>query len=121
MPSVENGCSPSTTYEWKKVKIQPPARAHRAQPPKASKSSVRRRFIGRTLSELRTATSLVVRYRGGAETWWELSWGGVTKRFPGHVALDDVLLCMFQHGPGCAGHREQRIGDWGEPEPGDDD
>lgn len=60
------------------------------------------------MAELRRPHNVQIRARGGAEMWWELTWGGITKRFPGYVPIDDVLLCLFTHGRDCKGHREER-------------
>lgn len=32
-----------------------------------------------------------VKYRGGPEAWWEITFLGKIHRAPGHLALDDVL------------------------------
>lgn len=35
--------------------------------------------------------TVTVRYRGGAEAWYEVKARGRTWRFPGHVALHDAF------------------------------
>lgn len=107
MAIVENGCSGSTTYEWRKVKITAPPRPTGHSASKASTSSASRAGRRREQEPLRAPKNVQVRFRGGADTWWELTWGGVTKRFPGYVQLDDALLCLFTHGARCKGHRDE--------------
>lgn len=107
MASVQNGCSGSTTYVWKKVKITAPPR------PTAPRRAERGSSPGpagprrREMEPLRKPKNVQVRFRGGAETWWEITWGGVTKRFPGYVQLDDALLCIFTHSSSCRDHRDE--------------
>lgn len=110
MAIVENGCSVSTTYVWQKVKIKAAAQAQGAARAKRAPSSAPVSAPPRQQTPLRAPKHVQIRFRGGAETWWEITWGGITKRFPGHVALDDVLLCVFTHESGCRGHREQKFG-----------
>lgn len=107
MVTIENGCSGSTTYVWRKVKIQAPPR------PKGTARAKRAPMSGPDApqkspeAELRAPHHVQIRFRGGADTWWEITWGGTTKRFPGHVPLDDALLCLFTHGAGCHIKRAQ--------------
>lgn len=79
----------STRWEWKRVKIEPPARA-KGQPPQASALAFRLRRRA-----LRRQTEVLVRYRGGPECWWELQARGRVFRFPGHMALHDVLCRVY--------------------------
>jgi len=107
---ITNGCTGSTTYVWQKVKIKPPARAQGTARAKRAPSGAPVSAPPHSPSELRRPKTVQISFRGGAETWWELKWGGVTKRFPGHVCIDDVLLCLFTHGASCKGHRDERWG-----------
>jgi hypothetical protein len=109
--SVTNGCTTSTTYEWKKVKIQPPARAQGTARAKRAPSTGPGAPQESSAAELRAPHYVQIRMRGGAEMWWEVKWGGRTKRFPGYVPIDDVLLCLFTHPPTCKGHKQERTGD----------
>jgi len=110
MASVQNGCSGSTTYVWQKVKITAAAKAQGTARAKRARRSATVSAPPHSPTDLRRPKTVQVKFRGGAETWWEITWGGSTKRFPGHVALDDVLFCMFTHGSSCRGHREERFG-----------
>lgn len=39
----------------------------------------------------RDPLTLTVRYRGGAEAWWEVKARGRSWRFPGYLAFHDVM------------------------------
>jgi len=108
---LTNGCTSSTTYEWKKVKIQPPARAQGTARAKRARQTATADSPPRQQTALRSPKTVQVKLRGGAEMWWEITWGGTTKRFPGYVQLDDALLCVFQHPSSCRDHRDERYGD----------
>lgn len=90
---VPNGCSPSTTFVWRKVKITPApqaqgtARAKRAR--QAGKGDQRRGLP-------RQQITVGVRYRGGAEAWWELTYAGQTFRIEGYHLLHDVLRWVYE-------------------------
>jgi hypothetical protein len=77
----------STTWEWKRVKIDPPLAAPPKQSPKAAARLARR--------AAREPTTLTIRYRGGAEAWWEVKARGRSWRVPGHVALHDVMRMVL--------------------------
>lgn len=76
--------SPTTAWEWVKIvrRPRPSVTVERSE-------SFRLRLAAR---EARRPLQVTVRYRGGPEAWWELSSRGRSWRFPGHVALHDVLL-----------------------------
>lgn len=87
MASAEeaNTRSGSTTWGWKRVKISPTAggqRARVAKPPRWYKLPRR---------DPRQPLSITVSYRGGQECWYEVHARGSIGRFPGHVALHDVM------------------------------
>lgn len=81
-------CSLSTTWEWRKVMLRASVAPAGDQPPKAStqqfaKPRSWRRPLGITLT-----------YRGGPECSWLVRSADKTYRFPGHVCLADMALCM---------------------------
>jgi hypothetical protein len=83
---------PSTTFEWKYVKIrrrpgpQGTARAKRA--PKVSPEG----RVPNSERDLRRSHHVEVTYRGGPECWWEFRYAGQTVRVPGHLQLHDALV-----------------------------
>lgn len=79
------GCSPSTTWAFKRVKMR--------SAPQAKGSGRRRRspLSGLPPHPPRSPLSVTVVYRGGAECWIELRSRGRVVRRPGSVALYDVL------------------------------
>lgn len=82
-------CSPSTTWEWRRVKISQPARAAgTARRRRSPLAALPRRALNDT-------TTLTVRYRGGPECWWEIRARGVVVRRPGALALHDVLRELY--------------------------
>jgi hypothetical protein len=82
---------PSTTYEWRKVKIcesshpEGTARQRRSAPPR------------RTRDQWKPQT-IEVRYRGGPESSWLIRFGSIYLRFPGWMCLDDVMRKLAQTG-----------------------
>jgi hypothetical protein len=85
----EDVCSASTRWVWKRVKIDPPL----AAPPRTAAAGVRRKPVSRW--DPRTALTLSVRYRGGAEGWYEVRARGRTIRVPGHVSMHDVMRDIY--------------------------
>lgn len=80
---------PSTTYEWRKVKIVRPA---------GGQGTARRRRTGwlRLTRQPRTQPLRVtISYRGGAESWWWLEARGEKGAIPGHWTLDDVMARLL--------------------------
>ena len=83
--AAANTRSASTTWAWRRVKISQPAAGHghsaggagstRALPPWP-----RRRNL-----------TVVIRHRGGAESWWEIKARGRVWRLPGHLCLEDAF------------------------------
>lgn len=41
--------------------------------------------------DARQPITLTLRYRGGGEAWWEVTARGTKWRFPGYLALHDVM------------------------------
>lgn len=74
----------STTPEWRWAKI-------RATPARPSKTSPKASLPALAPWDKAMALSISVKYRGGAECWWEITARGRVWRRPGHLALDDVL------------------------------
>lgn len=81
---------PSTTWEWRHVKISRPAGGHRDG---ATKSH---RWFGRSSWKKRDPLSMKVSYRGGPEGWVEIHSRGSVGRFPGSVSILDVMLEIWQ-------------------------
>lgn len=77
--------SPSTTWEWRKVKIQGPRPTQHL----SATSGARSTYVPRR--DARKPLCVEIRYSGSAEAWWVVKGRGHTWRFPGHWCLDDVL------------------------------
>lgn len=76
---------PSTSWEWRKVKMKPPPAGH-------STARAKRGRWHRFPQWPRTrALTLTVAYRGGPESWWLVTARGEHGVFPGHLALEDVM------------------------------
>lgn len=76
---------PSTTWEWKRVKMARPPEARRAAPAKLA------RWWGRAPLNPRKPITLTVTLRGGAECWVEIHARGSAGRFHGATAIYDIL------------------------------
>lgn len=86
----------STTFEWKRVRMRRPAEGHSNSPPKAGRSYFRR------LSPWdwrRKPLTITVKYRGGAQCWFELKARGGTLRVEGAHALVDVVAELANQHP----------------------
>lgn len=83
--ATPNERSPSTTWEWRKVKI--------ALPPEAPSQNVSKRpsLRSHSPSERRRPLGVTITARGGAEAWWEVRSRGRVWRFPGWWSIDDVF------------------------------
>lgn len=86
MPASDESNSrlPSTRWVWKKVRVPappegPPARAASAASPPVSRRNPRE------------SLTVTVRYRGGAECWWQVEARGRVWRTPGVIAIHDVM------------------------------
>lgn len=77
----------STTWVWERRRIE--------QRPKgpSSTSSERRPRLSRR--EAREPVTLTIRYRGGSEAWWEVKGRGRSWRFPGYLAIHDVMKVVL--------------------------
>lgn len=85
----ENLARPSTTFGWKRVKIGSRPEGATAQSPKAASGF--RRLSPR---DKRDHITLTVTYRGGPECWYEIHARGSMGRFPGYVALEDLMATI---------------------------
>ncbi len=85
---TSNVCSPSTTFEWRKVKICRDLHEGGVSP-QARRSALALRWRNRH-------KPLQVRfwYVGGPNSSWVLQYRGVEWRFDGFVSLDDVGAFM---------------------------
>lgn len=92
----------STTWRWKTVKIPLPAEGQRRQRPQgghsANTASVAPgwyRFPSYDLKRKRELLTIRISYRGGSECWYEVKARGSSKRFPGHMALHDIMRQIY--------------------------
>lgn len=94
MESIPEHTFPSTTFGWRKVRIRRPAggQGDSAAQPHVSGSSAKRRFWGLPYRNPRVPLPLTVKLRGGAEAWVEVHCRGRIVRYPGYIAIVDVLL-----------------------------
>jgi hypothetical protein len=78
----------STTWAWRKVKI--------GRPPEAMGAAARRAtfWLGLHERDARKPTTWVIKLRGGPEGWVEVRARGRVGRFPGYVAIYDVLMAV---------------------------
>lgn len=93
---ASNECTPSTTWAYRKVKISRRLQGSPAQRAKRSSGSRLPRV------DPKDSHTIVVTYRGGAEAWWRLDARGQTYVAPGHLALHDALMYIFDGNPGVA-------------------
>lgn len=77
---------PSTTWEWRKVKIRRPPEANEHSRPKGVRW---RRFPRR---DPRKPITVSLKLRGGPEAWVEVKGRGETNRYPGYVTIAEVLF-----------------------------
>lgn len=89
MGEIEHQFS-STTWEWRKTKIRRPAGGHSGSAPKAL------RWFRLPPRDPRQVLTVTVKLRGGPECWYELHARGQVGRFPGWVALHDVMAEINQ-------------------------
>lgn len=80
----------STRWRDAKVRISTTAGGQKEREAKP------RRWWGRSHRNPRDPLSLKISYRGGAECWYEIHARGSIGRFPGHVALHDVMTEINQ-------------------------
>lgn len=86
--------SPSTHWEWKKVRVTEPPQGRRAQPPQASSQSPLSR------RNARDPLTITVKYRGGAEAYWEVRARGRVFRRPGWLCIHDLMSEINGQHPG---------------------
>lgn len=77
--------SPSTRWELRLVKIRRPPEAHSGS---QTKSGYWRRFPRRNPRE---PLKITVSYRGGPEAWYEVHARGSVGRYPGYMAIHDIM------------------------------
>lgn len=82
----------STTWEWRRVKMSRAPQASGDRRPKGG------RWWFLPPWNPRKPLTITVRYRGGPECWFEVKSRGGFGRFPGHVALIDVMREVWQEG-----------------------
>lgn len=80
-----NECTPSTAWEWRRVKIRRPAGGQDGSAPKAL------RWFRLPPRNGRIPITISVKYRGGGECWYEIHARGQVGRFPGYVAIHDIM------------------------------
>lgn len=78
-------CSPSTKWEWKLVKMSPPPGGDRAA------ADIHGRRAPLSSRDPHKPISIEVRYKGGAEASYVVTYRGRVWRFPGYVALHDMM------------------------------
>lgn len=76
---------PSTTYEWRKVKIKRPAGGKDTA--RAKRGPWTRLATWPRHRKLR----LTVSHRGGAASWWLIETRGASGVVPGNLAFEDVM------------------------------
>lgn len=76
---------PSTTWEWKRVKVRRPAGGQNTA------STERRGPFGLPPRNPRDPLTIKVKYRGGSEAYYEIHARGRVFRRPGTVALHDIM------------------------------
>lgn len=76
---------PSTTYEWKKVKVGRPAGGQGTA--RRSRSG----WLRLARADRSRPVRITITYRGGAESWWWVECRGEKGALPGHWSLDDVM------------------------------
>ena len=92
-PSPAEQSFPSATWEWRRVKIKPPAQGHQDSAPKGH------RWRRLPVRNPRDPLTLTVKLRGGPEAWVEIHARGDLGRFPGYVTIAEVVLWVNGHQP----------------------
>jgi len=91
-----NECTPSTTWEYRKVKISRRLQGSAAERPKGSSGGKRPHV------DPKTPHSIRITYRGGAEAWWKIEYQGEVFVAPGHMAIHDVFMYFLDGNRGVA-------------------
>ncbi len=76
---------PSTTWQWKRVKMKPPSAGQDGARAK------RGRWHGFPVWPRQRPLTVKIVYRGGPESWWLVTARGRHGVFPGVAALEDVM------------------------------
>lgn len=76
---------PSTTWEWRRVKMKPPPAGH------STARAKRGRWYGLPTWPRQRKLSVELTWRGGPESWWLVKARGRHGVFPGHAAIEDVM------------------------------
>lgn len=88
MSTIDDGCDeiggPSTTWEWRRVKI-------RSAAPQGGSATQSLRKVSTVRLRRRDTHTLVIRYVGGPESCWLVRLGSRAWRAPGHMALEDLM------------------------------
>lgn len=77
---------PSTTFEWKLVKVRRPAGGQKHSQPKAG------RWWSRPPRNPREPLTVSVKFRGGPECWYEIHARGGVGRFIGTTSIHDIMV-----------------------------
>jgi len=96
---------PSTTFVWRQVKMKPPPAGHNTARAKRG----RWRHLARWPRHRKL--TLTISSRGGAESWWLVEARGSHGVFPGHLAIEDVMVQVLNEGTWDG--REAAAGDAG--------
>ena len=91
-PEATNASLPSTTWEWRQVRIRRPPEAHSGSQPKAG---FWKRFPKRNPRE---PLKISVSYRGGPECWYEVHARGSVGRYPGYRSIHEIMSDINQSG-----------------------
>lgn len=77
----------STTWVWEMRRIEQRPKGPAKQPAGGRPLLSRR--------DAREPLTLTIRYRGGSEAWWEIKARGQVFRFPGYLAIHDVMKVVL--------------------------
>lgn len=83
--------SPSTTWEWRKVRMARPPEANKKSAPKG------RSFKALPRRNRRDPLPATLKLRGGPEAWVEIHARGSMIRVPGWTAVSDVVDMLNSH------------------------
>jgi hypothetical protein len=80
----------STTWVWKRCKVE-------AAPAQGNKQSAKQSTSGlRVRRDRWKPTTITVRYRGGPEASWLFQCGSLSARVPGWMAVEDALSLVVE-------------------------
>lgn len=92
MPANEDHILPSTTFKWIHAKIDSPPAAPTAQPRRDRSKPALAHWSGRN------PITIQVRYRGGAEAWYEVRGRGRVWRVTGDTDIHSVMEAVYGRG-----------------------